>query len=132
MARRCLAAVFGTVGFLSSLAFPIWAAASQMAILRAQCGDSLIERMGVTVSGAILIAFVVGLTVWRYVSARLREVLRPQRTLFGFFAVGYALILAVRTMISSLEVLFLGGLVGASVAVICYAVADRLREGARA
>ena len=132
MARRCLATLCSVVGFLSSLAFPIWAAATQMAILRVQCGNSALDRIGVTAGGAILIAFLVGLTVWRYLSARLREVLRPGRTLFGFFAVGYGLILAVRTMLSSLEVIFLGGLVGATVAMILYAVADHLREGAGA
>lgn len=129
MARRCLAFGLRAVGFLSSVGFPLWAAASQVVLLRADCGARALDRLGVTAAGAVLVACLVGFTVWRLVATRLREVLRPRRTLFGFFAVGYGLILVLRSMLSSLEIIFLGGLVGTAVAVVCYALADRLREG---
>lgn len=128
MRRKIFAFFLRIIGFLSSIGFPIWATSTQIAILRASCGESTLERIGVTAAGAVVIVFIVGFTLWRYVSVWFREKLRSHRTLLGFFLVGYVLILCIRPVMDILEIVFLGGAIGAAIAVVCYVIADLLKE----
>lgn len=128
MKSKIFAFLLKLTGFLASIGFPIWAASSQIAILRASCGDSILERIGITAGGAVIIVFIVGFTAWRYVSVWFREKLRSHRTLVGFFLIGYIMILCIRPLLGTLEVIFLGGTLGAAVAVVCYALADIIEE----
>ena len=128
MKYKLWAAAFTVLGFLASVGFPVWAVLSQMAILRTACETSVFEKFDLAIGGIAVIVFIVALTVIRYVSAIFKEKFRPQRTLFSFFVVGYVMIITIRYMIASLEIIFLGGSIGAMIAVVCYFIADQLKE----
>ena len=124
MKNKLLAGLIRVIGFLFSIGLPVWAVSTHIAILRSQCGESVLERIGVTTSGAIVIGIIVALVFWKYFSVFLREKLGSHRTLFGFFVVGYVLIFAVKTFINALELIFLCGAVGAAIAIVCFYFAD--------
>ena len=128
MKYKLWAAAFTILGFVASLGFPVWAVLSQMAILREACKESIFDRFDLTIGGIAVIVFIVALTIIRYISACFKEKFKPQRTLFSFFAIGYIMIIVIRHMIDALEIVFLGGLIGATIAVICFFIADQLKE----
>ena len=128
MKYKFFALIFTVTGFLASLILPIWAVSTQVMILRESGKSSVLETLGVTAGGIAIITFIVIFTVWRYFSVFIREKLKPQRTLIGFFGIGYLMILLIRRMMDALELIFLFGTIGATVAVICYFIADLLRE----
>ena len=127
MKSKVFAFILTFVGFAASIGCPVWAASTQMAILRAQCGESVLERIGVTAAGTVVIGFIVAIVFWKYFSAFFREKLGSHRTALGFFLIGYGLIYAIKTFIGALEVIFLFGVIGAAVAVVCFYFADVLR-----
>lgn len=129
MRNKLLAKFFTIVGFLSSLVFPIWGVSMQVQLLRESGDGSMLETIGLTASGFVIVAFLVVLTIWRFFAERIRKKLKPQRTLIGFFGIGYMMLLAVKMMMDSLENIFLFGTIGAATAVVCYFIADLLRGG---
>lgn len=128
MKYKLWAGAFTVMGFVASLVFPVWAVLTQMAILREACNESILESFDLALGGVAVIVFIIALTVIRYVSAKFKEKFKPQRTLFSFFVVGYLMIIAIRYMIGALEVIFLGGAIGATIAVVCYFISDQLKE----
>lgn len=129
MRNRIFAWLFIVVGFLASIGFPVWAVSKQIVILRANCGESVLDRIGVTLSGAVAVACIVGLVTWKYVSALFRDKLRSHRTPLAFFTIGYLVIFVINYLSDALGLIFLFGSIGATVAVICYRISDHLKEG---
>ena len=129
MKSKIFALLLRIAGFLASIGFPIWATSTQVTILRSSCRESMLERIGITAGGAAIIVFIVGFTVWRYLSVWFREKLKSHRTLLGFSTIGYVMILCAKPLLSTLEVIFLGLVIGSAVAVICYAFADLMDGG---
>lgn len=127
MRNRIFALFFTLIGFTSSIFFPVWAVSKQIIILRANCGESVLDKLGVTLSGAVAIACIVGLVAWKYFSALFREKLRSHRTPLAFFVIGYLVVFVINYLADALELIFLFGSVGAAVAVICYDVSDMLK-----
>ena len=121
----CLCTFFG---FVFSICCPIGAAATQVVFLRSQAEASISEKIGITASGIVIAIFVIAITLWKYLSVLFREKMKSQRTLIGFWVVGYLLILCVKRLFDSLEIIFLGGVVGAVLAVLLFYLSDRLRE----
>ena len=89
MKRWLFAKLFTLLGLLSAIGFPIWAVSTQITILLKNCGESALDRLGLTLSGAVAIASIVGLVLWKYLSALFRDKLRSHRTPLGFFCIGY-------------------------------------------
>lgn len=119
---------FTLLGFTASLGVPVWAVSTQVAILAETCEASVLDQIGVAAGGAVIIAFIVVLTLWRYFSVLIRERLRPHRTLLGFFLIGYLVIVCIQYVIETLEVVFLGGTIGAAIAVVCFFISDQIKE----
>ncbi len=119
------------LGFLFSLVMPIWAAASKVVILARDAPDNLFTRLGITLSGGVLILCIAVAVSWRFFGSVIKENVKgTRRTLLGFFGIGYIVLLAIKNMLDALEAIFLGGAVGALCAVILYTIADILRTKA--
>lgn len=129
MRNRIFAWLFTAFGFLASIVFPVWAVSTQIIILRANCGESVLDKLGVTLSGAVAIACIVGLVAWKYFSALFRDKFRSHRTPLAFFTIGYLVVFVINYLADSLELIFLFGVIGASIAVMCYRISDHLKEG---
>ena len=129
MRNRIFALFFTLIGFASSIAFPVWAISKQIIILRANCGESVFDKLGVTLSGAVAIAWIVALVAWKYFSVLFREKLRSHRTPLAFFVIGYLAVFIINYLADALELIFLFGVIGAAIAVVCYKISDYLKEG---
>ena len=127
MKSKFFAGLLTVLGFLASIGFPVWAASTQIIILRSQCTESVLERIGVTASGATIICFIVVLVFWKYFSYSFKEKLRSHRTAFGIFLVGYFIFIAIKNLINTLEIIFLFGMIGSSIAMLCFYFADVLK-----
>ena len=127
MKSKFFAGLLTVLGFLASIGFPVWATSTQIIILRSQCTESILERIGVTAAGAAIIGFIVVLVFWKYFSVFIREKLGAHRTAFGFFAIGWALIFVIKTFINALEMIFLFGAIGAAIAILCFYSSDVLK-----
>lgn len=127
MKRWLLARFFTLLGFVASIGFPVWAVSTQIIILRANCGESVLDRLGVTLSGAVAIVCIVVLVAWKYFSALFRDKFRSHRTPLAFFTIGYLVVFVINYLADSLELIFLFGAIGAAVAAICYYVSDMLK-----
>lgn len=129
MRNRIFALFFTLLGFVSSIAFPVWAISKQIIILRANCGESALDKLGVTLSGAVAICCIVALVAWKYFSVLFREKLRSHRTPLAFFMIGYLAVFIINYLADALELIFLFGVIGAAIAVVCYKISDCLKEG---
>lgn len=127
MRNRIFALFFTLIGFTSSIFFPVWAVSTQVIILRANCGESVLDKLGVTLSGAVAIACIVVLVAWKYFSALFRDKFRSHRTPLAFFSIGYLVVFVINYLADSLELIFLFGTIGAAIAAICYYVSDMLK-----
>ena len=116
------------LGFAFSIGCPIGAAMTQVVFLKSQAEVSVADKIGITASGVAIAIFVVAITLWKYISVLFREKMRSHRTLVGFWVVGYLLILCVKCLFDSLEVIFLGGAIGAVLAVVLFHLSDKCRE----
>lgn len=124
MKNKFFGILFTVLGFILSVGFPVWALSSQVTLLRADCGISFSERLGLTFSGFIVILLIIFLNFWKYFSSFLEKRLKSGRTPLAFFGVGYLVILAIGRLFSILEVIFLFGAIGSLSATLCYKVAD--------
>jgi DMSO/TMAO reductase YedYZ heme-binding membrane subunit len=129
MKRRGLSLLFTLIGFAASIGFPVWAVSTQITVLLKNCGESALDRLGVTLSGFVVIACIVGLVLWKYLSAVFREKLKSQRTALGFFCIGYAMVFIINYLSSALELIFLFGAIGAAIAAICFRISDHFKGG---
>lgn len=129
MKNRIFALFFTVFGFLASIGFPVWAISKQIIILRANCSESVLDKLGVTLSGAVAIVCIVALVAWKYFSALFREKLRSHRTPLAFFVIGYLAVFIINHLADALELIFLFGVIGAAIAVVCYKISDCLKEG---
>ena len=129
MKKWLFARFFTLLGLVSSIAFPVWAVSKQIVILKANCGESVIDRLGLTLSGFVAIACIVVLVVWKYISALFRDKLRSHRTPLAFFTIGTLVVFVVYYLANALGSIFFWGAIGSTVAVICYRVSDHLKEG---
>lgn len=129
MRNRIFALFFTLIGFASSIAFPVWAISKQIIILRSGCGESALDKLGVTLSGAVAICCIVALVAWKYFSVLFREKLRSHRTPLAFFVIGYLAVFIINYLADALELIFLFGVIGAAIAVVCYKISDYLKEG---
>lgn len=128
--KRWLSAQFFTLlGFASAIGFPIWAVSTQITILLKNCDGSVFDRLGLTLSGAVAVACIVGLVLWKYFSALFREKLRSHRTALGFFSIGYCLIFIIHYLSSALELIFRFGAIGAAISAVCFEISDHIKEG---
>lgn len=128
MKYKFWSAFFTLIGFVASVALPIWATVSQVIVIKSNCDMSIWDTIGITLSGAVIVAVLVFFTLWKYFSAKIKEKMKPQRTLFGFFAVGYVIILVIKTLLTTIEAIFLAGAIGTAIAVICYYISDIIKE----
>ena len=129
MKRRALSLLFTLIGFVASIGFPVWATSTQITILLKNCGDSALDRIGITLSGFVVVSGIVGLVVWKYISALFREKLKSQRTALGFFCIGYAIVFIINYLSTALELILLYGVIGSAIAVICFRISDYYKGG---
>lgn len=129
MRNRIFALFFTLLGFASSIAFPVWAISKQIIILRANCGESVLDKLGVTLSGAVAICCIVALVVWKYFSVLFREKLRSHRTPLAFSVIGYLVVFIIDYIADALALILLFMAIGAAIAVVCYKISDCLKEG---
>lgn len=131
MKNKFFGILFTVLGFILSVGFPVWALSSQVTLLRADCGISFSERLGLTFSGFTVILLIIFINFWKYFSVFIGQRLKSGRTPLAFFAIGYLVILAIGRLFSILEVIFLFGVIGSFSAVLCYKVADIFFEKGR-
>lgn len=123
--------LFTCLGFLASVGFPVFALASQVTLLKADCGVSLSDRLGLTLSGFVAVLFIIFINVWKFAVSFIGARLKAHRTPLVFFTVGYLVTLAVARLFSALEVIFLFGIIGSLLAVVFYKFADRFIGGGK-
>ena len=131
MRSRFLSALFTILGLIAAIGFPIAAATTQVRFLCSQADVSFADKVGLTASGIAVGVFIIGFTVWKYISVLLRERLKTHRTLFGFWATGYLVFLVVENLIDSLQIIFLGGAIGTTFAIVFFYLSDRCKERRR-
>jgi hypothetical protein len=127
MKNKFFAGLLTVLGFVLAIGLPVYAASTQIVFLRSQCAESMLERVGVTASGAVVIGFIVMLVFWKYFAPIIRKKLGASRTTLGFFLVGYGLIFVIKTFIGALESIFLFGAIGGGLSVVCFYFSDILR-----
>ncbi len=125
---KLLAGVLDAVGFLVSLSFPIWAALENVIILIKNAPQDVFTKLGLTLSGAVVVILIAAAVSWRFFGSMLRERVRgTRRTLLIPATIGYGVILIIKNMMGALESIFLGLALGAVIANILYGIADLLR-----
>ena len=129
MKNKALSVLFTVLGFAFSLIPPIWAANTQIAFLRQK--ESLLEIVGITAGGAVVIGAVVIIVFWKYFSDFFKSRLRSNRTAFGFFLIGYLVIVSIGRLIETLELIFLFGMLGAAVSIVLFRISDYFKRKGR-
>ena len=128
MKNKIFAKLLIALGLVVSIGAPVWATSTQIAVLKSQCGESMLDKIGVTLSGAVAIGCIVLIVVWKYISAVFREKLKGNRTPFIFMFIGFVVVSVIQMFAEALESILFWGAVGSLVAVICYYFADKLTE----
>ena len=129
MKNKLLSLLFTVLGFAFSLVPPIWAAGTQIAFLRQD--KTFLEIVGLTASGAVVIGFIALVVFWKYFSDFFKRRLRSGRTAFGFALIGYLIIIAIKSLFDTLELIFLFWIFGTAAAIVFFNISDYFERKGR-
>lgn len=124
MKNKFFSTLFTVLGFAASILPPLWAANKQITLLRNAEYRTLPEILGLTAGGAVIVAGLILVVFWKYFSDFFKRRLRSGRTAFGFFLIGYLIVLAINRLFSTLELIFLFGIGGCAVAIVLFKISD--------